>query len=603
MRKAVRCTVGERILLHLLNFKWEPDQWDVPFETTQDGIAQCVGVMRTAVAREISRMRPDGIVEEDTKHIKGEKRKRKAYYLSTKGIEIADEIDTRIRDSKVLIEYEKGFKNVVIDSLNGHLGLDLTPAEHMRFVSTNSVYREKEAQEYAVGKHGPKEEGPVELKMEGSSKDLRSVDYTDKLPSIRNFFGREQELKKIDGFLTDSKCKFVVIQGLAGMGKTTLAAKVVDIYRDKYNIFWYTFGNWNNLRNIMIPFSVFMKKLNKPRLAAYLRTGEDFEYERFFELLQQDAQGMSVILVFDNYHRADDKSKLFMGALVDALEWVKGSTLFVLSRDVPKFYNRAHVKVKGSVQEIFLEGLDLSSSRNLLRLDDVDDELMESIHNITQGHPLALELLDSVGSLDSIGDVHNFIEEEIIREITPEQSFLLSIASVFRYPVEPKAFFIGQEVPDLQKTYGKDPVLENIQKINYDTISALVKKTLLKEYSDRSIDVHDFVREFFYSRLTPLQQKCFHGLAARYYSSKNDSASSVEVMHHLIKAGELGEAAQVALEEGPGLLYNGYVEFVNILEEMPTDRLDEKTAEGITALKSDAAARLGGVGLMDEGLT
>ncbi len=592
-RTRIRCTVGERILLHLHSYNKYIDQWEVPYAQTQDGIARHIGVMRSAVAREIGKLRPDGLVEETSKHVLGGKRKRKVYFLTEAGTAAATEIDQRLRDSIVILHDDRGVHQIKLDEICPETELELTIPELMQFVHSSGKFDLASAQAFTIHPQSdddPDEEGPSQT--EGLT-DLRSLEYSDKVPTIKVFYGRQNEMSTIQEHIDDPDCKFVVVQGLAGMGKTTLAAKIAQNNRDRKHIFWYTFGRWNSFRNIMIPFSEFMKRLDKPTLSAYLRTGEDFEYQAFFDLLAKDAQGLQILLVVDNYHRAEERSKNFFSLLVDALEWVHGSTILVLSRDQPEFYNRGHVKVKGIVGELKLEGLDETSVIEMLGSKDLADTDISAIYDATRGHPLALELIETPTDVESQGDVHRFIEEEILRDMSDQEETLLQIASVFRYPVEAQAFFKCQEIEDHP---------QHFDELDHGLVTGLVGKTLFNQYQDLTYDVHDFVREFFYSRLTPKDRKQFHQFAARYYEELGDERSIIETMHHLLKAGETQEAAGLALDEGPGLIYKGYVEFSNILEQLPSDGSNIELFEELQDLREDARLRMRGVefeGLLD----
>jgi len=183
--------------------------------------------------------------------------------------------------------------------------------------------------------------------------------------------------------------------------------------------------------------------------------------------------------------------------------------------------------------------------------------------------------LDTYDNIGKQQDVRQFLEEEVRRELTEPEANLLGIASVYRYPVQGSAIF-HEDVP------GAD----------HEALSLLCRRSLVNECGEMEYDVHDLVREFFYDRLTPAQRSRYHLWAADHYSQRSDDLSTIEMMHHLIRAGEHQEAVNIALEEGPGLLYKGYVEFVNILEQLPR----EMENEGIKALREDAQARMGGLG-------
>lgn len=87
-------TVGERIVLHLLQHQKFIDSFDVPLDVSQDGIAGALCISRAHAAIELKKLREGGDVVEKLAHIKQGKTKRKVYFLTPAGEVRA----TRIRD-------------------------------------------------------------------------------------------------------------------------------------------------------------------------------------------------------------------------------------------------------------------------------------------------------------------------------------------------------------------------------------------------------------------------------------------------------------------------------------------------------------------------
>ncbi len=78
-------TVGERIVLHLNQFSKYQDDFDVPIDVSQDGIASALRISRAHAAIELKKLKEAGEVTERLAHIKRGKTKRKVYFLSPKG--------------------------------------------------------------------------------------------------------------------------------------------------------------------------------------------------------------------------------------------------------------------------------------------------------------------------------------------------------------------------------------------------------------------------------------------------------------------------------------------------------------------------------------
>ncbi len=78
-------TVGERIVLHLALYQKLVDNYDVPIDISQDGIAASLRISRAHAAIELKKLRGAGEVFEKLAHIRRGKTKRKVYFLSPTG--------------------------------------------------------------------------------------------------------------------------------------------------------------------------------------------------------------------------------------------------------------------------------------------------------------------------------------------------------------------------------------------------------------------------------------------------------------------------------------------------------------------------------------
>lgn len=87
-------TVAERILLHISQHQKLKDCYDVPFDVSQDGIAQALLISRAHAAVELKKLKESGEVQERLAHIKRGKNKRKVYFLTSAGEEETAKIRT-----------------------------------------------------------------------------------------------------------------------------------------------------------------------------------------------------------------------------------------------------------------------------------------------------------------------------------------------------------------------------------------------------------------------------------------------------------------------------------------------------------------------------
>ena len=94
--RSFKLTVQERIILHLSEYSKYLQQMEVPFSLTQEGIANAIGVVRSAIPRAMKKLILKNQVNETLAHVSGVTRRRKIYYLTTDGIIIAQDLKNKL---------------------------------------------------------------------------------------------------------------------------------------------------------------------------------------------------------------------------------------------------------------------------------------------------------------------------------------------------------------------------------------------------------------------------------------------------------------------------------------------------------------------------
>ncbi len=82
---ATPITVGERIVLHLAQYSKHLNDFDAPFEVSQDGIGEALRISRAHAAIELKKLKEAGTVTERIAHIRAGPVKRKVYFLTEAG--------------------------------------------------------------------------------------------------------------------------------------------------------------------------------------------------------------------------------------------------------------------------------------------------------------------------------------------------------------------------------------------------------------------------------------------------------------------------------------------------------------------------------------
>ena len=89
-------TIGERIVVHLSQYRRQGDAYVAPPEMSQGGIATALGISRAHAAIELKRAREAGRVEVRMAHVTGAPTRRKVYRLTPKGEGLARAVRNRV---------------------------------------------------------------------------------------------------------------------------------------------------------------------------------------------------------------------------------------------------------------------------------------------------------------------------------------------------------------------------------------------------------------------------------------------------------------------------------------------------------------------------
>jgi DNA-binding MarR family transcriptional regulator len=98
----------EKVLVQLGEHRTEPDQSPLPFEITQKGLSDHLGLRRSHVAMALQDLAKEGMVTAHKGHIEGEERRQNAYILTEAGAKKAREIRDRLVERFVKCEGTDG---------------------------------------------------------------------------------------------------------------------------------------------------------------------------------------------------------------------------------------------------------------------------------------------------------------------------------------------------------------------------------------------------------------------------------------------------------------------------------------------------------------
>jgi tetratricopeptide (TPR) repeat protein len=247
-----------------------------------------------------------------------------------------------------------------------------------------------------------------------------------------------------------------------------------------------------------------------------------------------EVRDLPLIVFLDDVHKAPED----LAALLTQLLRMLGGTrakLVIAGRRIPAFYSRREVRLESLVVEIEFGGLDEASALRLLQDRGVPAERRAELVAATKGHPLFLELVAASGG-PGMTDVRSYLREEVASKLDAREQDIVASLAVHRHPVAVEA--VAPEVSDVGR------------------LEALAERSLVR-IGGGTADMHDLLREFFYSRLTTPQRLRLHALAASHYEALADPEARVEMLYHLIQAGRTKDAATLLGGIGRSLAAKG----------------------------------------------
>lgn len=479
-------TVGERIVVHLSGFLRHHDAYEVPPEMTQDGIGAALGISRAHVALELKRLKAAGKVEERMAHVASARTRRKVYALAPAGQDVARRMREYARTRTVVLITPEGTRETT-----GEEALE------------------------ALRPMGVRESAGIQRILAGNVIDLRPRDPPKaEAPLRRPFFGRSAELEVLRAWLGNAPQPVVVIVGVAGIGKSALVAKALEV--EPRPVLLRRLYPHDDAHGILSTFADFLARQGRRRLKSVL-SRPAYDPVEAVAVLREDLSGCVVAL--DDFHACPPAEGLVSSLLEKALAF----KLLVSTRVQPAFADRG-VLQDDAILTVPLAGLDREASRDLLagRRPGLPPEDVARVLEAAHGHPLALELFAASGLEAGALQTQRFVLETVLEGLDDVSEEVLRTFAILRRPAKsPEA--LGTTVAQLRR---------------------LLKRAVL-QHRDEGYLLHDLVREFFLARMPEADRRRAHGRAALYWEERGDG---LEAAYHRIEARDF-DAAVALLEE------------------------------------------------------
>nr|QNO52945.1 HTH-type transcriptional regulator MalT [Methanosarcinales archaeon ANME-1 ERB6] len=383
-------------------------------------------------------------------------------------------------------------------------------------------------------------------------------------PDVADFVNRDAEQNNLEELIRQKK-HMIIIQGIAGIGKTQIAAKIMEnIKKRDYITYWKEMRNVDTFDSVTRDLAGFLRNNNDSELADYIE-GDGTEHEIIINILLNSLKEKQYALFFDNYQVVENKEihdlfKRFKDKLTN-------STIIITTREPPQFVNPVD-KIQSKVKEENVEGFDLEATKKYLEQQgvEVSKEQLVKIDQKIGGHPLSLLMFASLSGEREIDEIDEIIEnlpetgieeylyDEIFKRLTEEEQEVLEALSIFRTAVTADACI------QVSKTAKVKMIL-----------MSLIRKLLVKRKKDLYY-LHDLIREFSYNLIDKTKE--YHKRAGEYYSSLEKMHENItETCYHLIKYYDaVNDRIIEYLMDTPADAYTHFV-ILNILDENKVESL------------------------------
>ncbi len=371
--------------------------------------------------------------------------------------------------------------------------------------------------------------------------------------------------------LLEDQSSSILVPGIAGIGKTALAGKLLEGFTHRRNLLYHRCQDWEGSRAFLEATSEWLSAMGYNDLSDYLAATPVPKASMAVNLILEGLQDSPSLIVIDDLHKVGDETLI--------------SALRSLTLRIPEFEDVGLVMFSRSFRMVVpesdstgrivtlvmpLEGLDQDSSRQILTaMPDLDMVQFLHIYTLSRGHPLVLELINR----GNVGETFHatleaFVEQEIFSRLSGSEKRLLGSIAVFREPM-PLEAISGVEAET-------------------DLLDGLVEKGLARQADSENYDVHDLVREFLTRSMNESLRQELHANATVWYRSRRGSAAErIEYIHHLNESGDTDTLAEVLTAEGHNLVSAGHTELLGILRPLEREGYGPRSWCVIKELRGD----------------
>lgn len=362
-------------------------------------------------------------------------------------------------------------------------------------------------------------------------------------PTLPHVVGRASELAVLDHTLKTRRQ--IVLTGMAGIGKTTVAAALTHMRHHVDRIFWHTFRREQGMQVPVWRLAAFLARQGQDDLWRLLQSvqntgGQLPPLDILIDYIIAMLRGRDCQLCFDDIHVVDDDplftqfvQRLQAEAQAEALE------LILISRHVPSFMTTADT--------ITLQGLSVEDSRAFIRERGLTllDDTFHALYSATEGNAqllvlavAALQQADARSLFRSgepgTSDIARYLLVEVNAGLSDELRDLLSALAVLQDE--------GGTREALEAVLDRHRLQEGLAELSRRHLVAV-----RDDQAGRSYYLHAILQTFYHDQLSRRERAALHRRAAVFYESEEIDLS--KAVHHFLCARENIRAARLATSD------------------------------------------------------
>ncbi len=213
------------------------------------------------------------------------------------------------------------------------------------------------------------------------------------MPDLDLFYNRNNELENLNNLILENKCRLITITGISGIGKTSLAVKLVSEINHHFQSFiWLNLANYQNFTDF------------KEHLQEFFLESENLNFPNNNQKvlsLTKYLQKYRCLIVLDNVNYLFCKGELagkyqnhceeYCSFFQDGAKLVHQSCLILIGGKAPREFTQFKPK-NNYICNFPLTGLDIDAIRLIFKdygIENINN--LETLINYYQGNPLYLK--------------------------------------------------------------------------------------------------------------------------------------------------------------------------------------------------------------------